>query len=255
MDDERTIEQLKRRIDALERSASLGLLLSAIVHEVNNPMSVILIGADTLQRQSEDSGAVDRHLAMLEQQCEKIMALNQRLVEYSRRNLGKARTVDARDLVGEFVDLEAWIEGAACAPRVRVPDEPLDVSVDPELTLQVIRYLARAVRAGRDDAVVDLSLGRETVPLIELPNRCASPTRDFAVFRLVVGSPAEAPVPITDWLGRFFDRPAERRALELMACWEIVRKLGGRMRMGEDAGGAEIQLMLPVDQPKGGRSL
>jgi len=252
VEDDRIIEQLRQRIDALERTASLGLLLSAIVHEVNNPLSVILIGADTMRRKGEGSASVNRHVDMLEQQSEKIMDLNGRLQELSRWNLGQTRDVDARDLVGTFADLEAWIEGEARRPILQLPDDPLIVSVEPELATQVLRFLARSVRtaAGGDD--IELTLSRQTIPLIELPTRRQSPTRDFAVFRLVVGAPQEPAVAFTEWLGDFFERPPARRALELMACWEVVRKSGGRLRVADDEHGAEAQLMFPVDRPKRG---
>ena len=252
LDDERILEQLKARIDALERTASLGFLLSAVVHEVNNPLSVILIGADTLRRRGDGGQPVDRHVDMLEQQSEKIMELNQRLVDYSRWNLGEARTVDARELARTFAEIEEWIEGAPGKPTIQLPDDPVDVSVEPDHVTQMLRFLARAVREAGGGGRAELTLSCESVPLIEIASRRESPMRDFAVFRLVVGAPTAPLVPFTEWLGDFFKRPPERRILELMACWEIVRKLGGRLRMGEDERGAEIQLMIPVAQPRTG---
>jgi len=252
VDDDRTVEEIRQRIDALERTASLGYLLSAIVHEVNNPLSVMLIGADTLRRRAGGSEAVTHHLDVLEQQSDKIMDINRRLQELSRWNMGESRDVDAGQLVRSFAELEVWIEGDARRPSLRLPDEPITISVEPERTMLVLRFLARYARSQGGGDAVEVSLMQENIPLIEMPTRHKAPTRDFAVFRLTVGTPAAQAVPFTEWVGDFFGRDADRQVLELMACWEVVRKMAGRLRLRSDDHGAEAQLMIPLERPKMG---
>lgn len=249
MDDEKIIDELRKRIASLEKTASLGFLLPAVVHEINNPLSVILIGVDTLGRQIEASEALDRHLGMLEQQTERILHLNERLQDWSKWNLHVAERVDARDLVSTFADVEEALGGADDRPALELAEEPIEVEVDPQQLMGVLRFLARAARelggqGGQHD--LRLTLTREQVALIDLPLSRRSPTREFAVFRLAVGAPESQAMPITDWLGDFFAHVPETRMAELMASWELVRKLAGKLHLVADDGGAEIQLMVPV---------
>lgn len=246
MDDRQTIERLRERIAALEQTASLGLLLSAVVHEVNNPMSVILIGADTLRRKVESSEAVDHHLDVLETQSAKIIEINRMLQGLSKQNLGASRYVDGAELVQTFAEVEVLLGGEACRPTLQLDDVPMPLAVEPQMVLQVLRFLARSARDLGGDGPLRVELDRQHVPLIELPNIRKSPTREFVVFRLVVGDPDGHPVPIMDWIGDFFGSQPSNRTVELMASWEVVRKLPGRLRIAAGTAGAELLLMVPV---------
>ena len=246
MDERQTIERLRERIESLERTASLGFLLSAVVHEVNNPLSVILIGADTLRRKAEQNEYVDRHLDVLEAQSTKIIDINKLLQGLSKRNLGELQRVDAAELVGAFAEVEVLLGGEAFRPQMDLQDAPLPVKVDLQQTLQVLRLLARSARDLGGDGVLRVRVDRQEISLIELPSIQNSPTREFVVFCLVVGAPTGPPVAVADWIGDFFDSQPTDRTVELMASWEVVRKLPGRLRIVAGAAGAELQLMVPV---------
>ncbi len=246
MDDRQTIERLRERIRSLERTAPLGLLLSAVVHEVNNPLSVILIGADTLRRKAADSEAVDHHLDVLEAQSAKIIEINRMLQGLSKRNLGSSERVDGAELIQAFAEVEVLLGGETCRPEIELAEGPLPMAVEPQLTLQVLRFLARSARDLGGDGPLQVTVDRQDIPLIELPNIRKSPTREFVVFRIVVGDPDGHPVPITDWVGDFFGSQPSERTLELMASWEVVRKLPGRLRIAAGTAGAELTLMVPV---------
>ena len=246
MDDPQNLERLRERIESLERTASLGFLLSAVVHEINNPLSVILIGADTLRRKAADPEAVEHHLAVLEAQSAKIIEINRLLQGLSKTNLDGAVAVDAADLVHAFAAVEGLLGGAAHRPVVDLQEGPLPVEVEPQQMMQVLRYLASAVRELGSVGSLRVKVDRREIPLIELPTIRQSPTREFVVVGLKVGDPGGASVPVTEWIGDFFGESPRSIKVDMMAAWEVIRKLPGRLRICADASGAEILAMIPV---------
>jgi len=246
VDEQTTIERLRERIAALEGAASLGFLLSAIVHEINNPMSVLLIGADTLRRKAGDPEALARHLDVLEQQANKIIHINRQLQELSRRNLGEVGPVDACDLAELFAVAQQAHDGAAGRPEIVVRKAPGPVDVNAEQLSLVLRYLARALAALGAAGPLTLTVDRRDVPLFDFGGARKSPTREYVVFELRSGTPGGESRAFTDWLGDFFGEAPPDHQVEMMACWEVVRKLAGRLELRHDDDGAEIVVMVPV---------
>lgn len=246
MDEPQDLERLRERIESLERTASLGFLLSAVVHEINNPLSVILIGADTLRRKAADPGAVEHHLAVLEAQSAKIIEINKLLQALSKRNLGNAVASDAADLVHAFAAEEGLLCGAARRPVLNLWEGPLPIEVEPLQMMQVLRYLASAVRELGGAGSLRVKVDRQDVPLIELPTIRQSPTREFVIVGLKVGNPDGPSIPVTEWIGDFFGETPSTIQVNLMASWEVLRKLPGRLRIRAGSSGAEILAMIPV---------
>jgi hypothetical protein len=246
LDEHSTIERLRERIAALEEAASLGFLLSAIVHEVNNPMSVLLIGADTMRRKAGDPDALTRHLDVLEQQANKIIHINQQLQELSRRNLGVTVTLDACDVADRFAEAQHALDGPSGRPEIGVRTAPGPIAVNPEQLTLVLRYLDRALGALGATGPTRLTVDRRDVPLFDFGTARKSPTREYVVFELRRGEPYGEFTAFTDWLGDFFDKAPPDHAVEMMACWEVIRKLAGRLELRHDADGAEVAVMVPV---------
>lgn len=246
MDELQNLERLRERIESLERTASLGFLLSAVVHEINNPLSVILIGADTLRRKAEDPEAVEHHLAVLEAQSAKIIEINKLLQGLCKRNLDGAVAADAADLIHAFAAVEGLLGGASHQPVLDLQEGPLPIEVQPQQMMQALRYLASAVRELGGVGSLRVNVDRQEIPLIELPSIRQSPTREFVVVGLRVGDPAGATEPVTEWIGDFFGDPPSPIKVDVMAAWEVMRKLPGRLRIRADASGAEILAMIPV---------
>lgn len=246
MADDRTIEELRAHIASLEQAASLGYLISAVVHEVNNPLSVMLIGADQLRHAGVQHPAVQRHLDALDQQSERIIAISQRLQEMGRRNLAGRREWDLRELLRSFVALDEVLEQPPIAIQLAVSDEALPVEVNGPQLLTVLRFLTAAARrlAGRPG--LGLEAGQREIPLIAAgPAAARSPTRTFAVATLRGGAPSGELVAYKEIVPDFFSGSRPEHEVELAACWEVIRKLAGKLLIRSDPAGAEIQLMIP----------
>ncbi len=253
MDRDRIIEDLRRRVDSLEHSAALGLLVSAVVHEVNNPLSVILIGADTLRHSGAHTETVQRHLDVLNKQADRIIHITRSVQGLTRRNLSGGEEVDLCALMPTFADVEEILSGAEARPTLVLPDGPLEVRANPQQLLQVLRYLARTVRTRAGGGPLEVRLGSEDVKLIQSgPAADRSPVRSHAVIRLRVGEPSGEPEPFSRLVPDFFGETREPDEVELMASGEVVRKLSGKLLViGSGEGGIEIQALIPrLDRSK-----
>jgi signal transduction histidine kinase len=253
MERDRIIENLRRRVDSLERSAALGLLVSAVVHEVNNPLSVILIGADTLRHTGVHSESVQRHLDVLNKQADRIIHITRSVQGLTRRNLSGGEEVDLCELLPVFAEVEEILSGTEARPTLVMPAGPLEVRAESQQLLLVLRYLARTARTRAGGGPLEVELGSEEVRLIQSgPAAARSPVRSYAVIRLRVGEPSGDAEPFSRLVPDFFGATREPDEVELMASWEVVRKLSGRlMVVGDGDGGIEIQALLPrLDRSK-----
>lgn len=246
MDRDSVIEKLRQRIEELEHSTALGLLVPALIHEVNNPLAVILIGADTLRHAGEQSPTVLNHLDVLNQQADRIVHTSRRMQELTRRNLSADRVSDLRDPIRLFADLEVILGGDAAHVDLSLPDEPLDVRGDPGHLALILRLLARHVRERSGGEPLELTASTERVKLIQSgPAAERSPVRDYVVVRICAGAPEGEAIPFLKRMPEFFQGTREPAEVELMACWEVIRKSSGRLQLVDGGAGIEIQLLLP----------
>jgi hypothetical protein len=249
MDKDQIIEQLRARVASLERTASLGFLLSAVVHEVNNPLSVILIGADTVRQAGIDHPSLTRHLEVLEQQSDRIIEISRQLQGLSRRNLADRQDCDLIELLRISHEVEQILcDGSHACPDLMHDGEPLPVLVDPQQFMQIFAYTCRAACAMCDREPFVVEARREDVPLIAFgPAAEGSPTRPYAVVHFTRGTPGDDGLPLTRRLADFFSEPREAYEVDLMATWEVLRKLSGKFTVAENPGkGVELQLMIPL---------
>ncbi len=249
MSKDKTIAELRKRIESLEQTAALGFLISAIVHEVNNPLSVMLIGGDTV-RQSDlaRDPAVQKLLDTLEMQSERIIGMSRLLQEMSRENLSHRRPADMRDLLTTLALVQEALGGEDARLQLSLGDELLPVSVDPQQMMQVCRYLVQAMRMRCPEGEMVVTAAQEEIPLITFgPAAARSPKRSYIVTCFRIGEAEGTPVPFTKLMADFFGSPREPWEVQLMAAWEVVRKLAGKLTMVDGAPDAmELRLLVPL---------
>lgn len=253
MDDGAPIpEGLREQVEVLERSAALGYLLSAVVHEVNNPLSVLIIGADQLRFAAETGQGVGQGIESLVRQAERIVSIARNLQDLVRAGMAERETVDLAALLPRSVEISAWLHPGRPAPSLDAPPGPLPVEIPAGLFVQICRFVTSALhQLGEGPEPVRISASVEEISLIALPSLAArSPRRTYAVLRFVRGRPVGDAVSVKELLADFFGRPHAWAEVELMAAWELVRKANGRMNVGRDPGaGAEVQVLLPLRPP------
>jgi signal transduction histidine kinase len=226
----------------LEEVAALGLLLNAIAHDLNNQLTNLLLGADQFQY-SGGKQAVD----LMVGQAQRIAGIMRAVQRLGQRNMSASvERCDLGPLLRRFAD--EWQETAEEAVELSLPD-----GAAPQCNLHagnILLALSLCLRP-QDPALaaspptVQLSVDRVPRTAWSSPGDTVS----MAVLRIRRGSPpAERNPAFKEIVDHFFDHERSPEDVGLMAAWEVVRKVRGRMELlgGKGLPGQEIVLMFPL---------
>lgn len=160
------------RIDELQRIGTVGLLSSMVAHELNQPLSAILLYARSLQRFGE-KGLIEK----MSEVCDDISAQAKRAFDIVEKVRGYAKgnterqAVNLSDLVDKTVhDFELSRRSHARVATTLQPDVFAIVDVM-EIELVILNLLKNASNAlrGRNDGKIDVTLaGRGDVLQLEI---------------------------------------------------------------------------------------
>jgi C4-dicarboxylate-specific signal transduction histidine kinase len=99
------LHSLERQVVRQERLAAVGVLVSGVAHELNNPLQAILGTAELLERQGDLSPAALDEISMLKTQSGRAREIIRNLSRFSSQQSGPPSPVDLRDVVAEIVQL------------------------------------------------------------------------------------------------------------------------------------------------------
>ncbi|MCX8032436.1 MAG: ATP-binding protein [Thermoleophilia bacterium] len=117
------LRDIHRHLVNSEKLASMGQMAAGVAHELNNPLSTILLYASILQRKLKDREDLSHDLKLLveeSQRCKKIIG---DLLDFARQSRVRIERVNIRDLVGSAVD-------AAACYLPSDPDHKIEIVVD-----------------------------------------------------------------------------------------------------------------------------
>jgi hypothetical protein len=225
----------------LEDAAALGYLLNAFSHELNNHLTNLLLGAD----QVRISGEMDAVEVMVRQaqKAGEVIGVLQRL---GQSNV--SRGADRIDLLELSQRLAVWMaaSGGGAAQDVVISGDSVEVIANRQNLLRALCSVVGATN-GPGSSPLHVSVAVEKAPRsVWAPQ---GEEIEMAVVRLRRGDPpSELNPEFKELVDGFFDRDRTFAQVRLMAAWEVVRKLRGRLEMyGTDAaGGVEMVLKLPL---------
>ena len=100
-----TLQSLQRQVVRQERLAAVGLLVSGVAHELNNPLQAILGTLELLERDKTIAGTVQDELAFVKTQSGRAREIIRNLSRFSSQQSGPPALVDLREVIAEVVQL------------------------------------------------------------------------------------------------------------------------------------------------------
>jgi C4-dicarboxylate-specific signal transduction histidine kinase len=99
------LESLQRQVIRQERLAAIGVLVSGVAHELNNPLQAILGFAELLQMRQDLPPGASHELAVIQKESARASAIIRNLSRFSRQQSGEASRVRLHDVVASVVEL------------------------------------------------------------------------------------------------------------------------------------------------------
>jgi len=99
------LQSLQRQVVRQERLAAVGVLVSGVAHELNNPLQAMLGTAELLERHRALSPEALEEVAFIKTQGGRAREIIRNLSRFSSQQSGPAALVDLRDVIAEVVQL------------------------------------------------------------------------------------------------------------------------------------------------------
>jgi signal transduction histidine kinase len=100
-----TLQSLQRQVVRQERLAAVGVLVSGVAHELNNPLQAILGTSEILERDGGVSPEVLEEISFIKTQSGRAREIIRNLSRFSTQKAGPPTLVDLRDVIAEVIQL------------------------------------------------------------------------------------------------------------------------------------------------------
>jgi len=117
------LRDVHRHLMNSEKLASMGQMAAGVAHELNNPLSSILLYAHILQRKLSDREDLDHDLNLVKEESERCKKIIGNLLDFARQSRVRIENVSVEQLVSSAAD------GAACNLPPG-PEHEIDIVVD-----------------------------------------------------------------------------------------------------------------------------
>jgi signal transduction histidine kinase len=247
-------ESLQRKLVAHERMASLGELASSLVHEIGNPVGVILGFARLLVEEAgrDPGGELRERIYAEAQRCREIVG---QFLDYARssRALPRPTPLNLGDLVRETLALVAYrMKRQGLAWEVGwEPETPL-VEADPGEMKQVfLNLLLNAVEAMGEGGTVRIFGRRVERETLVGGDSLLAPTpavlrRAWTEVWVEDEGPGLGNLEPERFFEPFFTTKEKGGGLGLLVCRRILGEWGGEITLeNRPGGGARATLRLP----------
>jgi PAS domain S-box-containing protein len=237
-------EQLQRQQEALyqrEKLAAMGSLLASVAHELNNPLSVVMVEAELLSQEFESAELVER-IKAISQSAERCVHIVRNFLALARQNPPQRTSVTLNTVVEEALALLAYtlrVDDIEVEQQLAAELPPL--WADPHQLYQVVvNLLTNAHQALRESTS---------------PRRLTLTTQYDASRQVVSLEVADTGPGIpTELQERIFEPffttkpPGVGTGLGLPFCKGIIEGHGGSIRVVSAAGhGTRFRIELPVE--------
>jgi two-component system NtrC family sensor kinase len=237
------LEKLREQLYYADKLTSLGLLVSGVAHEINNPLTGIIAYSELLRMQQLDP-AVDKELQKILASAERCKRIIENLMTFSRQK-APSRTIEMiHDLIDRTVELRSHPLRTHNIEIVRDYCDMQSVFIDSQQLQQAILNIL----LNAEQAIMSLPQRKGRITIITRHDRHAGKVR--------ISISDNGPGIPKDSLSRVFDpffttRPVGvGTGLGLSIAYGIVTEHGGSLTVESDEGeGTTFILEIPDGQP------
>jgi signal transduction histidine kinase len=192
-------EQLQREVVNNNRALTAGVLSSGVIHDVNNPISIIMIKTEMLIEKIRRVQGCDpttvadltKDLELINRETERCRSITRRFLDLSRRKEDAAQSLNANNLVADVLALLKAHPAAADKELLKnVPAEPLTIHGNQSELFQILVNLGvNALQAMKSGGKLTLCVRACAAPLRDLENLSNPPAVVHRAPQLNVNQP------------------------------------------------------------------
>jgi C4-dicarboxylate-specific signal transduction histidine kinase len=234
-----TLQSLQRQVVRQERLAAVGVLVSGVAHELNNPLQAILGTAELLERKEALSKEVLEEIAFVKTQSGRAREIIRNLSRFSSQQSGPPALVDLRDVIAEVVQLrQRDLSNSSIVLEVEIRTARLVYANFTELEQVTLNFVINAQQSIEADG---RARGRITIRLYDSARKVRLEVQD--------DGPGVATEDEPKLFQPFFTtKPVGKgTGLGLSVSYGIIESYGGAIgHKDNDWGGATFFFELPV---------
>jgi len=236
------VQSLQRQVIRQERLAAVGLLVSGVAHEINNPLQAILGFAELLQMQHNLPDTVKADLRLIQKESARACGIIRNLALFARQQPGQAAGVRFADVITSVAELR----------QRRLESEDIELVIEDKSTHHVM-----AVFTELQQVVLNFVVNAEQAILSSgrLPGRITVRSRnegERVLLEVEDTGPGVPPENEAKLFQPFFTtKPVgQGTGLGLSVSYGIIDSMGGQMGYRRAAaGGAIFYFELPAAHP------
>jgi PAS domain S-box-containing protein len=240
----KSLEQAQEQLIRAEKLAVVDRLAAGVSHEILNPLNIISLRLQMMNKDPSLPPDMIRHLQALEEQASRITKNIRDLLYYARKRSPEYRQVDLNETVTRSLDI---VEGDLGTDNItlelRLTEGLPPVLADSEQLRQVVLNL--------------LNNAREAMPgggkLVLSTGSVQSNGQNFVEFRVKDTGEGVAPEDLDRLFDPFFTtkQEGEGAGLGLYLCQSIIEAHGGTIKAESEKGsGTTVAFQLPLGHDK-----
>jgi len=237
-----TLQSLQRQVVRQERLAAVGILVSGVAHELNNPLQAILGTAELLERHRGLSAEALDEVAFVKTQSGRAREIIRNLSRFSSQQSGPPALVDLRDVINEVVQLRRRdLDNSSIALDIEISTLRKVYANFTEVEQVTLNFV---INAQQSIESVGRSHGRILIRVFDAGKRVRLEVQD--------DGPGVAPEDEPKLFQPFFTtKPVGKgTGLGLSVSYGIIESYGGSIgHFANEWGGATFFFELPVSEP------
>jgi signal transduction histidine kinase len=256
---QRMNEELAAALTQSNRAVAAGVLSAGVVHEMNNPLSIIAGYSQLLERDlaalgtvTEGSGQkIQQRLAAIQREIERCKDIARRFLTFSRSTAQEKEAVEVGRMLEDTVALlNAHPANRGAVISVAAGDPSLKLRVHPTEIVQVLINLGvNALQAMNGRGTLTFSAARAASapaePAFRSPN--SDPRRSLIGIAVADTGPGIAPENIQKLFVPYFTTKTQGTGLGLAIVCELVGQYGGLIDVQSQPGhGATFTVYFPL---------